>query len=219
MENILRKTRIVIAEDHEVFRDGLLMALQRRSHIFEVVAEAATGYQTLEACKNEKPDILILDLHMPGDLNGFQVLQNIRRDGLLIKVMVLTADPQGADVIVSRLGADVCLAKSLSREEIMDHLEKLSESQINIKVSHRQSTTYNPETAGNSQVKTLSPKELAVLEAAARGKDTAAIAQELVIARGTLYVHLNSIYRKLGVNSLPQALSFAYRNNILPAPR
>src|SRR4051812_19574867 len=98
MDAIHRRTRIVIADDHQVFRDGLLMALQRRSHIFEVVAEVDTGYQTLETCKNEKPDILILDLHMPGDLNGFQVLQNIRRDGLQVKVMVLTADPQGADL-------------------------------------------------------------------------------------------------------------------------
>ncbi len=219
MDNIQRKTRIVIAEDHQVFRDGLLMALQRRSHIFEVVGEVDTGYQTLEACRNEKPDILILDLHMPGDLNGFQVLQSIRRDGLQIKVMVLTADPQGPDVIVARLGADICLAKSLSREEIMDNLEKLSETQARFQAPRRQSNTYTTETVGNTQLKSLSPKELAVLKAAARGKDTATIAQELVIAKGTVYVHLNSIYRKLGVNSLPQALSFAYRNNVLSAPR
>jgi DNA-binding NarL/FixJ family response regulator len=219
MNDIQRKTRIVIAEDHQVFRDGLLMALQRRSHIFEVVAEVDTGYKTLEVCKNEKPDILILDLHMPGDLDGFQVLQSIRREGMLIKVMVLTADPQGADIIVARLGADVCLAKSLSREEIMDNLEKLSESQVRFQTPHRQNNLHSTVPGGNTQLKPLSPKELAVLQAAARGQDTATIAQELVIAKGTVYVHLNSIYRKLGVNSLPQALSFAYRNNVLSTPR
>lgn len=219
MDNLQHRTRIVIAEDHQVFRDGLLMALQRRSHIFEVVAEADTGYKTLEACRNERPDILILDLHMPGDLNGFQVLQHIRREGLLIKVMVLTADPQGADVIVAKLGADICLAKSLSREEIMDNLEKLREIQVKHQAPHRQINSYDTGAVENVHLKTLSPKELAVLEAAARGKDTTTIAQELVIAKGTVYVHLNSIYRKLGVNSLPQALSFAYRNNVLSDPK
>lgn len=219
MDDIHRRTRIVIADDHQVFRDGLLMALQRRSHIFEVLAEVDTGYQTLEACKNEKPDILILDLHMPGDLNGFQVLQRIRLDCLPVKVMVLTADPQGADFIVARLGADICLAKTLSREEIMDNLEKLSESPARLQAPRKQSNVLTTGNTDSIQLKSLSPKELAVLKAAALGKDTATIAQELVIAKGTVYVHLNSIYRKLGVNSLPQALSFAYRNNVLSAPR
>lgn len=215
MDDVQHKTRIAIAEDHQVFRDGLLMALLRRSHIFEVVGEADTGYKTLEICKNEKPDILILDLHMPGDLNGFQVLQNIRRDGLLIKVMVLTADPQGADIIVAKLGADMCLAKSLSREEIMDNLEKLRQSQVKQLTPLKQFNSSRNGIDDQVQIKTLSPKEIAVLKAAAKGKDTTTIAQELVIAKGTVYVHLNSIYRKLGVNSLPQALSFAYRNNVL----
>ncbi len=210
-----KRIKVVIADDHQVFRDGLKSAIERSSERFEVVGEAATGYRAYLLCIEENPDVLILDLHMPGDLNGFQVLKALRRKSLPLKIMILTADPHGADVIVADLGADICLDKSLPRDEILSKLEILiAKPARRASIHTHNSKNVNPvEVPG--QMLDLSPKELAVLKAAAKGKDTTTIAQELIITRGTVNVHLHAIYKKLGVKSLPQALSFAYRNNVI----
>ncbi len=213
-----KKISIVIADDHQVTRTGMSALLERHSDYFQVVGEAERGFTAVNLCKEKKPNILILDLHMPGDLDGFEVIRAIRNLKLNLKIMVLTADNFAESMLVKEMRVDKCLNKEVSNETILEALRELAETNKLLgSTSHPEEslTLEKTEIVNQFWTRPLSPRELEVLKAAARGFDKEQIGQELVLTSGTVGVHLTSIYRKLGVKNRAEAISFAYRNRLL----
>ena len=238
-----KRIRLVIADDHELMRTGLVALLERYPDRFEVVGQASTGYQAFTLCQQTRPDILVLDLHMPGDWDGFKVVEEIKAENRNIRVLVLTMDNRAEKAVVRDYGADKCLLKDTSNQVILESLELLAISpptpqppahqSVGLKravsfgqeaVFNNNRPTYTPDhiideddLLGQIELekyKLLTARETAVLAAAASGLKPEEIAVKLMMSKGTVSVHLSSIYKKLGVRGLPQAISFAFRNHL-----
>lgn len=214
-----KKITLVIADDHELMRTGLLSLLQAQTERFEILGEANTGYNAIRLCLEKKPDILVLDLHMPGDMDGFEVIRILRQKAIPVKILVLTVDPFSEHLALSELGADRLLLKDVSNKTITDTLEQLASlsSCQNLIRTKDYLNIQNNVDEDKSQLKPLTKRELEVLQMAARGLDPAAIAGELKMTKGTVNVHLSSIYKKLKVTNRAEAVSFAYRNRLIVA--
>ncbi len=214
---------IIIADDHTITRSGLALQIEAYSERFKVVDEVDSGYKALAVCLEKKPDILILDLYMPGDFDGFEVLKLIRSKQLPIKILVLTYDKSSEEIVIRDYKADGYLVKDAAIPTIMENIETLADRSLDeVKISARpvkQTFESSEQTSFSSQVpplgRPLSPRELQILRMFANGANKEEIARQLVMTGGTVGVHLTSIYNKLGVHSRSEAIAFAFRNKLL----
>lgn len=214
------RIRVLIAEDFELLRTGLAQLLSLHSEQFILVGQVDNGYKAITFCEELRPDILILDLHMPGDYDGFEVIKEIRNRRLPIKILVLTVDTLSKETVVRDYGADYCLIKNVSNDIILETLVKLFNSPVrmyNSRQSLNAASVNAPFERSQSQgiVKPLSAREVEVLILASKGLSKEQIGQQLKITTGTVGVTLNNIYRKLGAKNRAEAVSFAFRNKII----
>ncbi len=221
---------IVIADDHPLMRSGLAQQIAAHSDSLEVLGEADNGYKAIKMCFEKKPGILVLDLYMPGDIDGFDVLKLLRRKKMPIKVLVLTFDKASEVTIVRDYKADKCLIKDASIPTIIASLENLASSLSKGTYDIQVFPHLDRENAGEnyqsdaqakfseqvqSLSKPLSPRETEILRLSANGLPKEAIAKKLVMSAGTVGVHLTAIYNKLGVHSKAEAVAFAFRNKLI----
>jgi two-component system, NarL family, response regulator len=196
------KVRIMLADDHEVVREGLAAILGRREG-FEVVAEVGDGEAAVEVWLRLKPDIGLLDLRMP-KMEGVEAIRKIREGDANAKLIILTTYDGDEDIYQGlRAGAKGYLLKDSPREQIIDAIHAV--------LSGR---TYIPSQVGEklaSRVNTdaLTEKEMLILRKIAEGQSNKKIAIELFISEGTVKFHSNSIYAKLGVASRTEAIKVA----------
>jgi two-component system nitrate/nitrite response regulator NarL len=117
-------SRIVLADDHPMFRDGLARALQSSGH-FDVVARSTTGPDALAAIRATHPDVALLDLRMPG-LDGLGVLRRLREDGIAVPIVLLSAfDDEHVIAAARAAGAAGYLTKDLTRDDVVDRLDRV----------------------------------------------------------------------------------------------
>ena len=221
MYNRATQMRVLIAEDFELLRTGLAQLLSLHSERFKLVGQVDNGYKAINYSEELRPDILILDLHMPGDYDGFEVIKEIRERRLPIKILVLTVDTYSKETVVRDYGADVCLIKNVSNEIILSTMETLFNSPVrsyakSATASTIATTIQTEISTTQPQNKPLSPRELDVLILCAKGLSRDQIGQQLKITSGTVGVNLVSIYKKFSVKNRAEAVSFAYRNKIIP---
>lgn len=214
---------IIIADDHTITRSGLALQIEAYSERFKVVDEVDSGYKAIAVCLEKKPDILILDLYMPGDFDGFEVLKLIRSKQLPIKILVLTYDKSSEEIVLRDYKADGYLVKDAAIPTIMENIETLANTSFDeMKISARpikQKIEITEQASLSNQIppleRPLSPREMQILRMFANGATKEDIAKELVMTVGTIGVHLTSIYNKLGVHSRSEAIAFAFRNKLL----
>lgn len=204
------KIRLVIADDHHIVRTGLVAALTttQQAQKFEVVGVASCGYDAALMCLEKKPDILLTDLHMSGKMSGFQLIRALRERNAQIKIVVFTAD----ELCGTIQGADACLLKQEDNETVINCLLKLASTSLE---PTKNSVDFRRSSEEEAYLKTLSRRQIEMLERAAVGLTADEIASELRLARGTVNLHLDQIYKKFNVHSLHQAVVFAYNNGIL----
>jgi two-component system, NarL family, response regulator len=196
------KIRIMLADDHEVVREGLAAILIRRE-TFDVVAEVGDGLAAVEAWQRFKPDIALLDLRMP-KLEGVEAIRQIRAIDPDAKLIILTTYDGDEDIYQGlRAGAKGYLLKDTPREQIIDAIHAVLAGR-----------TYIPSQVGEKlaariNIDALTEKELAILKQIADGLSNKEIAKALFISEGTVKFHSNSIYSKLGVSSRTEALKVA----------
>jgi DNA-binding NarL/FixJ family response regulator len=201
------KIRVVIADDHAVTRAGLILTLQQYySARFEVVGEADSGYKALDLCLRLKPDILILDWRMPGKWDGYAILRLLRQKGIPIKIMLLTGYDDFAGTFVAPFSPDACMLKGSSTDDIVACLEQLM----------TEAKDFSPTSNKLFREKhlLLTPQQLTVLRLINRGLTDREISEELHITEGTVGVHLNHIYTKLGIGSRREAREFVRANRL-----
>ena len=209
----------MLVDDHDLFRTGLRNLLEEQG--LHIVAEASEGATALSLVQELAPDVVVMDLNMPG-MNGIEATQEIARLAPLTRVVVLTISDQDADVMDAILaGACGYLLKDASIQELMQGLEAaaVGESLISPHIAgkvlqHVRATTAAPEAAATIRTE-LSDREIQVLKLIANGKDNGMIAAELHISPKTVKNHISNILMKLQIENRIQAAVYAVRSGIV----
>jgi DNA-binding NarL/FixJ family response regulator len=195
------KIRIAIADDHAVLRESLC-ALLASHRDFEVVGTASNGSEALEVVEQQHPDVLVLDLFMPGT-DGFEVLRRLDRAGTRVASVVLTgSDSQPDYVQVVRLGARGLVLKGDSPEALFAAIRTVADGELAFTddvaqgVLMAMSAENQPERAVN--LERLSEREKQIAALVSRGMKNKDIALQLTISENTVKRHLQSIFSKTG---------------------
>jgi len=210
--------RVVIVDDHGLFRTGLRSLLEEQG--IEVVGEAGDGVEALEVVREATPEVVLMDLNMPG-MSGVEATARIAQIAPLTRVVVLTISDDDTDVMDAILaGACGYLLKDSSIHDLLRGIsaaaigESLISPQIAAKVlQHLRATTTVPHAVETVQAQ-LSDRELEVLRLIANGKDNAEIARELVISPKTVKNHISNILVKLQIDNRIQAAVYAVRSGL-----
>jgi two-component system NarL family response regulator len=186
------KIRVLVADDHPVVRHGIIANVKPQRDM-TVVAEAGDGVEALALIKEHLPDVVMLDLRMPG-MDGLDVITEISASKLPSKVIIMTTFDSEEDVHRSmKAGARGYLLKDSSQEEILDAIRRVSlgESYLPARIVQK--------VAEGMRKPELSPREIEVLQCVASGKSNKEIGAQLYIAEGTVKTHVKSLLEKLAV--------------------
>ncbi|MBD0328507.1 MAG: response regulator transcription factor [Thermoleophilia bacterium] len=206
-----RKIKVVLAEDHALMRDGVRLVLDEADGV-EVVGEARTGPDVLPVVTRTNPDVVLLDLRMPG-MDGLAVLDQLRERLPDINVVIFSAlDSREQIEAALKRGADGYIVKTINPADLPSAIRQAVERSV-----------YHPFTIlanGDSAAKQagLSEKEVAVLRELAHGRSNKEIARALYVSEQTVKFHLRNVYRKLGIATRTEALRYAYENGLIEAP-
>ncbi len=194
------KIRIVIADDHAVLRESLGALLESQSD-FQVVGKAVDGAQALELVKDKKPDVLVLDLLMPGS-DGFEVLRTLDRNGALVHSVVLTGSESQLDYAQAvRFGARGLVLKGDDPNKLFNAIRTVYNGELAFSDELAQSvlsTMFDDTRGTNTSIARLSDRERQIAFLVARGMKNKDIGQELGISENTVKRHLQSIFSKTG---------------------
>ena len=202
-----RSARLVVADDHPMVRYMLRLAMAGRPGI-EIIGEAADGPETLDACTRLRPDVLVLDLVLPG-LHGFEVVRRLRQEKPGIKILVLTgSDERDAELEAIRLGVDGFVEKTSSAEEIAAAIEAVAagttaERNPNEATSSIRSTRKSNK--GADDARRLTPREREVLRLIAEGMTSREMAARLEVSLSTIESHIANVYVKFGIRNRVEA--------------
>ena len=218
-EQTLQDVRVLIVDDHDLFRIGLRNLLEDEG--VQIVGEAAAGLEALEIVRELAPDVVVMDLNMPG-MGGVEATRHISTMAPLTRVLMLTISDQDNDVIDAILaGACGYLLKDSSIQQLIAgiHAAALGESLISptiaAKVLQRvRASSTQPEIENTIRAE-LSEREIEVLKLIANGKDNAMIAAELHISPKTVKNHISNILMKLQIDNRIQAAVYAVRSGIV----
>jgi DNA-binding NarL/FixJ family response regulator len=208
-------TRILIVDDHPVVRDGLRGMFQGDPG-FAVVGEAADGAEAVRLAGELDPDVILMDLHMPG-VDGATAIQQLVERGSRAPVLVLTTYDTDADVVPAlEAGATGYLLKDAPRAELVRAVRaaQKGESVLAPSVATRLVSQFRTR-SGDA----LSDRELEVLTLIAQGETNRGAAARLFISEATVKTHLLHIYEKLGVGDRAAAVAEAYERGLLAPKR
>ena len=212
--------RVLLVDDHDLFRTGLRNLLEEQGGL-SVLGEAANGAEAVQLVSESAPDVVVMDLNMPG-MSGVEATRQISTLAPLTRVVVLTISDQDSDVMDAILaGACGYLLKDASIQELIRGIrsaavgESLISPHIATKVlQHVRATTTDTARAATIRSE-LSEREIEVLKLIANGKDNAEIARELVISPKTVKNHISNILMKLQIENRIQAAVYAVRSGIV----
>ena len=210
--------RILVADDHLIIRQGLRLILETETD-FELVGEAADGAEALSLCETLNPDVVLMDLRMPG-MDGLTAIEKLHNTKPEVAVVILPTFNE--DELMLRglqAGARGYLLKDTDRTALFDTIRAAAraETLLNPDVMARllRQTNSPPPEVASSKPSHLSEREQEVLEAVARGQRSKEIAIHLGISERTVKAHLASIYTKLGVDSRAAAIAVAAQRGLL----
>jgi DNA-binding NarL/FixJ family response regulator len=224
--NLKSKIRIVVADDHPIFRDGLckLLALEED---FEVVAQASDGRQVLDVLQQLEPDILLLDLKMPG-LDGLATLQRLQASRNKTRVIVLTAsDDKNEFVQAMKLGTSGIVLKQTATDLLIKSIRKVHAGEIWLD-SHTTAAVIRQFVAADEpqipqpmaqaprdrERSPLSQREREIVALVAQGFKNKEMAEKMFISEQTVKNHLHNIFDKLGVSDRLELALYAIHNNL-----
>jgi len=203
--------RVLLIDDHALVRKGLEALLQSRN--IEVAASVGSGTEGIEVASKEAPDVILLDINMPG-MNGLETLKALRDRNIDAPVLMLTMSREEADLRAAlQNGAQGYLLKDMEPEELIPALEAVANGDnvvakelVGSLTRIVQNKSDNGESPTDvSPFSELTPRELEILAHIAEGQSNKAIARDLDISDGTVKLHVKSILRKLGMHSRVEA--------------
>jgi DNA-binding NarL/FixJ family response regulator len=213
--------RVLIADDHALFRRGLDMVLDQEPDI-EVVGEATDGQEAIEKAQQLMPDVVLMDVRMPKH-TGIEATQRIKELLPHVKILMLTISDEEADLYESvKAGASGYLLKEISTEEVAEAIRsvvaghsRISPAMASKLLNEFASMTKRTEERQQLPPPRLTERELEVLKLVAQGLGNRDIAKELYISENTVKNHIRNILEKLQLHSRMEAVIYAVRENIL----
>jgi DNA-binding NarL/FixJ family response regulator len=211
---------IVLVDDHKLVRDGVKTILERGAE-FRIVGEAENGADAVQLCKKAQPDIVLMDIGLPG-MNGIEATTELLRHCPAVKVIILSMyDDENSVVSAIRSGARAFVLKKASSTELLDALRTVARggSYLSSQVSDRLLARIQRgdlETHDRSPLESLSPRELQVLRLVAEGKTSKEIANSLSLSVKTIESHRAQIMVKLGIHTVAELTKFAVREGLTP---
>ena len=211
-------TRIVIAEDHQIVRQGLALLLSKESD-FQLVGETGNGLEAIELVEHLKPDVLLLDLTLPR-VHGLEVTRQLKQRHTPTHILILSMHQEESYVIEAlRHGASGYVLKDSAGTDLIEAVRKvrmgrryLSPSLAEIAISLLEQRPTDP---ARDCCELLSSRERLVLELAAEGLSSADIAVRLFISRRTVETHRSNLMRKLELHSQTDLVRFAIRKGLI----
>ncbi|HKS76839.1 MAG TPA: response regulator transcription factor [Terriglobales bacterium] len=216
----MSKLRILVADDHEIVRRGLVALIKGRPD-WEVCAECDDGRRAVEQAKEMKPDITILDIGMP-ILNGLEATRQILRDNSNVRVLILTiTDTDQVVQAVLDAGARGFLLKSDAARDLIMAVDALQHNRtfFTARVAEMVLSSYRGKSGPSAKpevaLPNLTPREREVVQLLAEGKSSKEVATHLNLSVKTAETHRSNIMRKLGLHSVSELVLYAVRNNII----
>ena len=210
------KTKVMIADDHSLIREGIKQLLEFDGSI-EVVAEAANGIECLEKLKVFSPDVLLLDINMP-EKNGIEVLQELKESKSDVKVLILTVHNELEYLLKAvDIGVDGYILKDSESSELKKAIQSICNGNNYIQASlipALNNRLVNRD-IDRDKIDSLTSRELDVLIQVASGMSNKEIATNLDISERTVKNHISNIFKKIDVSDRTQAAVFAIKNNII----
>lgn len=211
-------TRLLIADDHKMMREGLCAILAKESDL-TVVGEADNGKATIALARKVMPNVVIMDVTMP-DLNGIEATRKIVKDNPKVKVVALSGHPDRHFVTeMLKAGASAYLLKQTAGEELIRAIREVMNGRTYLSPTVTQGVvdTYvrsSPRPRDNPAFATLSEKEREVLQLLAEGKSTKEMADTLGVSVKTVETHRRNIMEKLDLHSIAELTKYALREGI-----
>ena len=210
--------KILLVDDHKIVRQGVRAYLHTLADI-QVIAEADSGSAAIRAVEQYQPDIVLMDLEMPGELDGIAATRQIRKLRPETQVIVVTSHHQDEYIFPAvRAGAISYLLKDVEPEELASAIRKAAhgEAVLDSRVASRIVQELQGLRKGDVNPFTeLSEREFDVLRLIAAGKSNAEIAETLVIGESTVKTHISNILRKLHLEDRTQAAVYAWQEGIV----
>ena len=202
---------VLIVDDHPVVRDGL-RGMFSADPRFEVLGEAGDGAEAIAAGEELRPDVILMDLRMPGT-DGVTAIKELAERGVPARVLVLTTYDTDSDVLLAiEAGATGYLLKDTPREELFRAVEAAAQGQAMLSPAVATRLMGQMRRPASEP---LSQRELEVLELIARGSTNREAAKQLFISESTVKTHLMHVYAKLGVNDRAAAVATAFSRGYL----
>jgi DNA-binding NarL/FixJ family response regulator len=215
----LTEPRVLLVDDHDLFRAGLRNLLEDQG--LQIIGECTNGTDALRAVRELAPDVVVMDLNMPG-ISGVEATRQISMIAPLTRVLVLTISDQDADVMDAILaGACGYLLKDASITDLLQGIRSaaIGESLVSPAIASKVLQRVRASSASGREAEViqseLSVREIEVLKLIANGKDNAMIAGELHISPKTVKNHISNILMKLQIENRIQAAVFAVRSGIV----
>lgn len=210
------RIRILIADDHAIVREGLRALIEAKPDM-ELVGEAEDGERAVALAGSLQPDVVLLDLVMPG-MNGIQAVREIVRAQPQARILIFTSFGNDADVFAAiRAGALGYLLKDSSPQVLIDAIRQVhrGESSLHPAIARKLINEFRQPSSTPPLETALTEREVAVLKLIARGWSNEAIAEKLVISERTVSGHVGSILDKLHVDNRTQAALYALREGLV----
>ncbi|AXA90692.1 response regulator [Massilia sp. YMA4] len=213
MEETTLPISVLLIDDHTLFRSGIRSLLQRHPE-FDVVGEAADGVEGIKRAKQLKPQVVLLDLNMPG-MSGLETLQLLLQDCPDSAIVMLTVSEDAQDLAAAlKAGASGYLLKNIDTDYLTRAVRRaaagetvVAEAMTSKLVAQLQAGTRPAEPA--SDLDRLTPREKEILDCLARGESNKVIARSLDLSESTVKIHVQNVLKKLNLSSRVQAAVFA----------
>lgn len=212
----MKSRRVVVVDDHPLFLDGVVSLLNAAG--YEVVGKAEDGKQALALVKDLEPDLVLLDIGMPGQ-DGLATLKAIKRDRPQIRVVMLTVSDRDEDLFAAiQAGADGYLLKDMKSSEFIARLDGLwrGEAAVDGKTTVRlMQGLQGILPRQNDFSEQLTEREIETLRLLGEGLSNRDIAERLFISENTVKFHVRNILQKLGVQNRTEAVALAFRRGLI----
>ena len=213
--------RVLVVDDQALVRDGFAMVLDHEDDI-EVVGDAGTGVEAVEAARAHRPDVILMDIRMP-EMDGLEATRRIVEEAEWpVKVLILTTfDPDEYVYEALRAGASAFVLKDIPRAELVAAVRTVADGgallapSITRRLIGRFTQRLAADTAAAARLERLTDREREVLTAIGRGCNNTEISEQLFIGAATVKTHINSVFTKLGLRDRAQAVVFAYESGMV----
>ena len=207
--------KVIVAEDHAMFRDGLKRIFGETADI-TIVAETASGKDTLKLIHETEFDLILLDINLP-DINGLTVLKRLSVEKLAHKVLILSMYPDDEYAIRAiRLGASGYLTKDSPADQLISVIRRIAEGGKYVNPELAEKLLFNPQAAMQEPLHTkLSDRELLVFKAIASGESLTSIANKLSLSVKTVSTYRTRVLEKMKIKKNAQLVRYAIKNQLL----